>query len=180
MKTKNKLPRLGVSACLLGHRVRYDGKDKAFPQIARELENSFELIAYCPEHGAGLSVPRPPMQLYIGENSPLLLVVQDKTDLGALLNAYIARIIADIKARGICGVILKSKSPSCGLRTTPLYNLDDTASGQHISGLFAQALLEELPDLPLIDENDFLKKDLRKDYIQHCLDYHSRITFEMS
>ncbi|MCB5234195.1 MAG: DUF523 domain-containing protein [Candidatus Cloacimonetes bacterium] len=180
MKTKNKLPRLGVSACLLGHRVRYDGKDKAFPQIARELENSFELIAYCPEHGAGLPVPRPPMQLYIGETRPLLLVVQDKTDLGALLSEYIAHIIADIKARDICGVILKSKSPSCGLRTTPLYDLDDTASGEYISGLFAQALLDELPDMPLIDENDFLKEELRKDYIQRCLDYHRHINREMN
>ncbi|HHV37148.1 MAG TPA: DUF523 domain-containing protein [Candidatus Cloacimonetes bacterium] len=178
MKKDRELPRLGVSACLLGHKVRYDGRDKAFPQITSELGSSFELIAYCPEHGAGLPVPRPPIQLYIGEPCPRLLVVQDKSDVGEVLQTYIMQILKEIKASKICGFILKSKSPSCGLKTTPLYNMDDTPTGEMISGVFAQTLLDELPDLPLIDEIDFLIKGKRKDYIRRCLDYFEGIHAE--
>ena len=56
-------PRVGVSSCLLGHRVRYDGAEKQIPWISEDLASEVELVPICPEVGAGMSVPRPPIQL---------------------------------------------------------------------------------------------------------------------
>lgn len=174
MSLKTNTPKIGVSSCLMGYKVRYDGRGKAVSIIQSTLEPQFTLVAFCPEHGAGLGVPRSPMQLYGKPESLQLLVVESKENLGNILDAYISQIIDEIKRQTICGFILKSKSPSCGLLTTPLYNLDDTATGSLINGVFAERLTKEMPDLPLIDELDFQNSQLRQGFIRRVLNfYHS-------
>ncbi len=141
--------RVGVSRCLLGDRVRYDGRHKWFPGLQAELARlHLQAVPVCPEVEAGLGVPRPPMQLVRRDGGTRLMEAgaphADRTDV--LTRA--ARRLAGLDE--ISGFILKSGSPSCGL-DVPVFD----AWGLEVArdeGLFVQCLRAGRPGLPIIDE----------------------------
>ncbi|MCH2535559.1 MAG: DUF523 domain-containing protein [Bdellovibrionales bacterium] len=163
----NQKPCILVSACLLGHPVRYDGQHK-YCATLEELKNEFDLISVCPEVGAGLSTPRPAVNLYL-ENNKILAKGADEPELNvtAPLNNWISEYIKTLKAHG---AILKSKSPSCGFKTTPVYTND----GHYFSnGLFANALDQSF--LPIIDELQIQNKDSKSKFLsQVWSQFHAR------
>lgn len=145
---------VAISACLSGQRVRYDGADKPF--AATELLNqSVELTPVCPEVGAGLSVPRPPVQLVSTDLGLRALGRDDATlDVTTALADY-----AELSARHflrqptLCGYIWKSRSPSCGLASTPVFD----KTGRQIataSGIQARHFQRQLPWLHCCEESD--------------------------
>jgi uncharacterized protein YbbK (DUF523 family) len=142
-------PRIGVSRCLLGERVRYDGDSRPCRVLLDELADRFELVPVCPEVEAGLGIPRPPVQLTGSVDAPRMTGRDDPgLDVtGALLAFCSARlpILADLD-----GFICKSRSPSCGLATTPLFS--DGREVTSTDGLFIRALREHYPRLAIIDE----------------------------
>ncbi len=143
-------PRIAVSACLLGQPVRYDGKDKNCTDL-QSLAEHCELVPVCPEVGMGLPVPRPPIEVW---HSPrglgLRQVDQPEIELSQTMRQWFERHKSRWQA--LDGCVLKSRSPSCGVGSTPVF----TASGQEAEtadGLFVALLRECFPQLVLLDEN---------------------------
>ncbi|WIO74985.1 DUF523 domain-containing protein [Porticoccaceae bacterium LTM1] len=147
----SKKPKVGVSACLTGDKVRYDGGDKHQPLITTLLSEQLELLPFCPEMAAGLGVPRPPVQLVASDGGLQALGVEQKElDVtSALQNACNQYIAAKSKLHGF---ILKSRSPSCGLGSTPLHN-DNRIAIDTSSGLFAATIRSHYPNIPIVEES---------------------------
>lgn len=149
--------RIGVSACLLGEPVRYDGAHKRNAIVAA-LAREFELVPVCPEVGIGLGVPRPAIQLEGDATAPRAVGVSVREiDVTEALLDFGARTARELE--GLCGFIFKSRSPSCGVNSTPVH-LAGGAIQADGRGLFARALMATLPHLP-VEENDGLADPLR-------------------
>lgn len=124
-------PKLGISACLLGHKVRYDGKDKHKPELIAFLSRYFHLVPFCPEVEAGLGIPRLPIVLQ--KKHGQIRAIQGQRDVSEALRALGRRLdFVDI-----VGYVFKSQSPSCGL-AVPIHDNQGMAQG-----LFAEALLKD-------------------------------------
>lgn len=150
---ENKPPRVGISACLLGDRVRYDGDSKKQPLISNELQKLLQLERFCPEVSAGLGVPRPPVQLTEYRDSVRAIGVDDSsldvTD--ALLETAQEYSSNNI---GLCGFIFKARSPSCGLGSTPLFDATGSSTST-TSGIFSSWLQQQHPDWLGVEESFF-------------------------
>lgn len=150
------LPVVGVSACLLGQHVRYDGRHKYTSLIVEELSKHCQLLAVCPEVGIGLGIPRPKIQLtQVGATIKVLQQNQADVDVTSELVDFAARFV---KQHTLNGMVLQDKSPSCGIGNTPIYS----ESGKVISdssGLFAATVIDLLPELPVIRASQLQSKD---------------------
>ena len=159
---------LAISRCLLGDTVRYDGQSQYNPQLLADFNAGFRLLAICPEVEIGLGVPRPALQLCGPGQPPEMLGRDDPAiNISQLMNEYCCN--KPLSLRHICGYIFKSKSPSCGLHDTPVFN-----HGQIIEtgpGLFAQAVIEYFPGLPVADEQQLSQAASRQQFIRQLLDY---------
>jgi len=156
-------PRVAVSACLLGQPVRYDGKDKNCTDL-QALAEHCELIPVCPEVGMGLPVPRPPIEVWRSPNGLGLRPVDEPaTELGPQMRRWFASH-QDLW-RGFDGYVLKSRSPSCGYGSTPVYT-DAGQLAETADGLFVSLLREHLPELVLIDEKEISVGHLRDDFVR--------------
>ena len=145
--------RLGISACLLGERVRYDGGDKRAPLLCDVVACRVDWVPLCPEVEIGLGTPRPPMILLGGNSPPRLWTPSTATDHTRAMRSWAREQVQRLAGAGLAGYVLKSRSPSCGLRGVPVHD----AAGQPVgagSGLFARALGLGLPRLPLAEETD--------------------------
>lgn len=146
----NARPKIGISACLLGHNVRYDGTSKPQPQIMAFLKDKAELVPVCPESECGLGVPRATIHLLGDPAKPRLETTNTKRDITAMIQSWIETELYNLHADQLAGFIFKARSPSCGYNDTPIWQKDGTAlTGQ---GLFAQALGRALPRLVFADE----------------------------
>ena len=163
-------PTLAISSCLLGENVRYDGGNKRNSLIFDRLAEMFDFLPICPEVGIGLGVPRPPIQMVVIEHEIHLLGVSDpKLDVTARMLTY-AREHISVCVR-VCGYILKSNSPSCGMDDVPVYN-PNGVSVHTGPGMYASEILSHCSKLPLIDENLLQDKMLRDEFIRRVSDRH--------
>ena len=152
-KLYNK-PIIGISQCLLGDRVRYDAQIKNYPHIIDFVKLNFEVISICPEVEIGLTVPRPAVQLsgtllnihIIGRDTPSI-------NISDAMHNYCKRRITQLSS--IHGYIFKSKSPSCGIKDIPIFNSNNEVIAL-TQGVFANAVLQKFPQLPVIDEEHLL------------------------
>lgn len=144
--------RIGISACLLGESVRYDGGHKRHATLIETLGGVVEWIPVCPEVECGMGTPREPVRLVRTAGGLRMLGVESGIDHTARMTAY-ARDRAEALARaGICGYVLKKRSPSCGLAGVQIFDEEGRAveAGR---GLFAEALVARLPGLPVEEED---------------------------
>jgi len=171
--------RVGVSACLLGHHVRYDGRDKAEPAVVDILAHALEFVPVCPEVELGMGVPRESIELVDIRSSIertetahgaataatiRLLGVTSKRDHTLAMRAFAARRVRELEAIGICGYVFKSRSPSCGLRAVPIFDHQGRADGSG-RGMFARALAAHFPGMPLIEETQVRDADQRASFL---------------
>jgi uncharacterized protein YbbK (DUF523 family) len=160
---------VAISACLTGAAVRYDGDHKYQPAIGDRLQPQLELLPVCPEVGAGLGVPRPPVQLVQHDDGEIAARGRDDItlDVTAALTAFAGDSAAALHGRGICGYLWKSRSPSCGLGSTPLF---DAAGGEigRTSGLQAARIRRELPWLAMAEETDVQGADGAWRFLLDC------------
>lgn len=164
-----KIP-IGVSSCLLGNKVRYDGGHKTNPFITNVLTNNFDFLAICPETGIGLGVPRPPIQLVEIQSQTHALGVDDKSiDVTSALTKYASQIVKE--QRHLCGFILKTRSPSCGAGSTDLYNQDGICIGK-TSGIFVAALQQLIPEIPVIDEESLQSQEKLAQFTEQVNSYY--------
>ncbi len=170
MPSYNHTIRIGVSSCLLGENVRYDGRNSANSCIADILAQDFELLGFCPEVGIGLGVPRAAIQVTLVEGHQRLLGVADHgLDVTDALKRYAMEVFERLNT--LSGYIFKTRSPSCGLANVEIYDLQGRCV-QHGAGIFAQTITGLLPDLPVIDEEALMDPDKREHFIRQTREYH--------
>lgn len=153
--------RIGVSACLVGEKVRYDGGDKRDAYIADVLGRAFTLVPVCPEVGCGLPVPRPVMRLEGEAAHPRLVVIESHRDLTEQMLAWCQGKVRDLEQEDLSGFILKARSPSCGL-CVEVFSPEGKGCGR---GLFAAALTTNFPRLPVEEEGCFADAGPREVFI---------------
>jgi uncharacterized protein YbbK (DUF523 family) len=131
--------------------VRYDGGHKHAPSLIAALDPEVQWVRVCPEVELGMGVPREPVQLVGTARGTRMVAVHTRTDHTDAMRDYAARRIRQLAAANLSGYILKAKSPSCGLHDVSVHDAagNVTATG---TGLFADALRAELPELPVEDE----------------------------
>jgi uncharacterized protein YbgA (DUF1722 family)/uncharacterized protein YbbK (DUF523 family) len=153
--------RVGISSCLLGEQVRYDGGHQKDAYLTDVLARHVSWVAVCPEMEVGMGVPREPVRLVGDAGAPRMLGVTSGTDHTAAMNELARRRVRDLARHGLHGYILKRGSPSCGLERVKLYTETGAMSRTGV-GLFARVLTEALPHLPVEDEgrlNDARRRD---------------------
>jgi uncharacterized protein YbgA (DUF1722 family)/uncharacterized protein YbbK (DUF523 family) len=163
--------RLGVSACLLGEQVRFDGGHKRNAFLAESLNRFVEWVKVCPEHEAGFGTPREAMRLVRAADSEVrLTTVRSHCDLTAELRAYSVTRAGALAAGDLDGFVLKKDSPTCGLTRVKVYDPNGvpTRSGR---GLFAQALCTRLPLLPVEEEGRLHDPAIREHFIERVFAY---------
>lgn len=154
-------PRIGVSACLLGAPVRYDGGHKRAAWVVDELAAACELVAFCPETAIGLGTPRPPIHLVMHAGDVRARGVADPTiDVTDALRAYAHD--CTIEHADISGHIFKSRSPSCALTDAPIVGRKDETQ----PGIYAATLTAVAPLTPTIDEAGIADPRVREHFIE--------------
>ena len=161
--------RLGISSCLLGESVRYDGRHQRNPYIADVLNRKFDFVSICPEMAIGMGVPRPPIQLVAWGQNDIRAVGVKNRDLNVTqaLKAF-GRETAG-KLNNVRGYLLKSGSPSCG-KKAKIYTRKGKLLGDE-AGLFACVLMETLPLLPVEEEKVLDDVSLRKNFLERVFAY---------
>ncbi|MCA9470729.1 MAG: DUF523 and DUF1722 domain-containing protein [Nitrospira sp.] len=158
------MPRLGISRCLLGDEVRYDGRHKRDHFLTSVLGHYVQWVPVCPEVEAGLGVPREAMQLVEPAESPRLLTINTKKDLTGLINRFSNKRIRELKDLRLDGYVFKKDSPSCGIRHVQLYDSEDRPRPKGV-GLFAQAFQQSFPSIPIEDEGRLQDVSNRENFI---------------
>lgn len=162
--------KIGISSCLLGNKVRYDGEHQYNGQIVDMLSQEFELIPFCPEMEIGLGVPRDKIQL-VERNHQIVCL----DELSHTIN-YTEKLSNCCDEQltwlnGIQGYIFKTKSPSCGL--TKVKTDHQGLIRPDGQGIFAKRLLQLLPDLPTIEEDQFQDSIMQKEFLTAVVNYRS-------
>ena len=164
-----KIP-IGISACLLGERVRYNGAHKRDAWITGQLGRIFRWIPVCPEIEIGLGVPRAPIQLEYHGGQIRLVEIGTHRDLTGRMDQYAREKIRDLHRMSIRGFILKRDSPSCGLRGIPVYNTGGRIQNKD-TGRFAHALQQMLPLCPLEEEDHLHNRRFLKQFFIRVFTY---------
>ena len=162
--------RIGISQCLLGDRVRYDGGHKRDALLADTLSEFVEWVPVCPEVEAGLGVPREPMRLEGTTSLSRLVVITTGMDHTVAMHQFSARRLRELERLNLSGYVFKARSPSCGIGRVPLMNAQGVETPEGI-GLFAQALISYFPLIPVEDEDRLHDPQILKDFLERASDY---------
>jgi len=160
-----KKVKLGVSSCLIGNNVRYDGGHKLDKYIKDTIGKHFDFVPVCPEVEYGLPVPREAMHLVGDLETARIITIDSKTDHTEGMKRWIINKLEILACEGLCGFIFKSRSPSSGLRDINIYNEDGTSIYKG-SGIFAAAFIKRFPYIPVIDEEGLKDTNLRRDFFK--------------
>ena len=145
-------PRLAVSACLLGKKVRYNGDAAEFRALTRKWNGHFDLVGVCPEVGIGMGTPRPTIRLVNDGESIRLVNPKNGDDFTTPMLEY-AQLQADaLVESGICGFVFKKDSPSCGLERVKVYREGQVQAIRNGMGMFAKVFTTLYPHIPVIEE----------------------------
>lgn len=163
--------RIGVSSCLLGEKVRYDGGHKLDRYVTETMGRHFQLVGVCPEVEYGLPIPREPMHLAGGPDAPRLVTVRTGVDHTDGMCAWAGRRVRELEREELAGFIFKSRSPSSGMRGVKVYT-GGRASVSRGVGLFARAFMDYFPLTPVIEERRLNDPTIRENFIERVLVYH--------
>ena len=162
-------PRVGISACLLGDKVRYDGGDKRDAVLVEVLGPRVEWVRVCPEIEVGMGTPRETLHLVRENGRVRMQTTATAVDYTDLMEGWARRRVAELADEDLSGYVLKKNSPSCGPRVT-VSDRGGQSAGEG-PGLCADALLRRFPDLPIEDEGSLSRDDVRDDFIQRVFEY---------
>jgi uncharacterized protein YbgA (DUF1722 family)/uncharacterized protein YbbK (DUF523 family) len=162
--------RIGISSCLLGATVRYDGGHQKDSYVTGALSRHFRWVSVCPEMELGLGVPRETIRLVGDAARPRLVATQSGTDLTDAMNTYARARVAELGALRLSGYILKRASPSCGMERVKVYTESGIPSRSG-RGLFAQRLMEAYPLLPVEEEGRLSDARIRDNFITRVFAY---------
>ncbi len=159
-------PRLGVSACLLGERVRHDGGHKRDPFATDVLGKFCDGVPVCPEVEFGLGVPRESVRLEGTAESPRMIANESRRDLTDEMSAWSAQRVGGLRVAGLDGYLFKSNSPSCGLFRVKVYPGPTKPAKHEGRGLFAGVGADGLPALPVEEEGRLDDPSLRESFVE--------------
>jgi len=144
--------KIGISSCLMGNKVRYDGGDKLDRFLADTLGRYADFVPVCPEVEMGLPVPREPMRLEGDAGKPRLVTIETDIDYTDRMTVWAEGRLSELEKEGLCGFIFKARSPSCAV---------DGAAG-----LFARAFMERFPMIPVVDEERLRDNGIMDEFIE--------------
>ncbi len=157
--------RIGISSCLLGQKVRYDGGHKRDRFATDVLEPFVEWVPMCPEVEIGLGIPRPTIRLERGGDGTARLVMPSTgEDLTRRMGEWAEVRVRGLGVHDLCGFILKKDSPSCGMERVKIYDHNDVPA-RNGTGIFAETLLRLAPELPVEEEGRLNDPRLRENFI---------------
>lgn len=162
--------KLGVSACLLGTLCRYDGAHAKDEFIVKTLQNYFEFVPYCPENMI-FSTPRETIRLVQVDKDIKVITNSTKKDVTEELSNISKLCAKKIQDDDLCGFILKSKSPTCGMERVKVYEKENAPSEKKGVGLFAKEIKERYPLLPLEEEGRLNDAWLRENFLMQIFSY---------
>ena len=161
---------LGISSCLLGNNVRYDGGHAGDRFLTDTLGQFVEYVPVCPEVECGFGTPREALRLAGSPGSPRLVTVNSGQDHTARMLTWARRKVAELEKENLCGFIFKSKSPSSGMERVKVYDAHGVPAKKG-TGLFARAFMEHFPLLPVEDEGRLHDPALRENFIERIFSY---------
>lgn len=163
--------RIGVSACLLGEQVRFDGGHKRDGFLVDTLGRFVEFVPVCPEMEIGLGVPRETLRLERDNGRIRLIANKSRLDHTDKMETYARRRADGLARENLSGYVLKKNSPSCGMERVRVYNESGMPSRDG-RGLFAEALLRRWPNMPIEEEGRLNDPRLRENFIERVFAYH--------
>ena len=163
-------PRIGISSCLLGQQVRYDGGHKRDRCLTQTLGRFVEWVPVCPEVEVGMGVPRERVRLVGSARQPRMIGEQSGKDWTAAMQRYAQARVAQLAPLRLSGYVLKSKSPSCGMERVRVYGRSGVVVGSG-RGLFAIALTVAYPLLPVEEEGRLGDPALCGHFIERAFAY---------
>lgn len=168
-------PLVGISRCLLGENVRYDGGHKLDRFLRDGLGRFVDYAPVCPEAECGLGIPRESMRLVGDPASPRLVTIKTGVDLTGRMRAFSAAKVEELAALPLCGFVFKSGSPSSGMERVKVYPLPGSGGGTPVLkgvGLFAAEFLRRFPGLPVEEEGRLNDPGLRENFIERLFVMH--------
>ena len=161
---------IGISACLLGASVRFDGGHKRLDFAVSQLAPHVRFVPLCPEMAIGLPVPRPALRLVKKSGQAALCHSQNtEIDLTAEMQRFSARHVAELSS--LCGYIVCAKSPSCGMERVRVYDENHGARKNGV-GLFTAELMRQMPWLPVEEDGRLQDAELRENFIERVCALH--------
>lgn len=167
---EHRIP-IGISSCLLGEKVRFDGGHKNHSFISQTLSEYFSFLPFCPEVSIGLGIPRETIRLVrfekdgavhcVGSKNPKLDVTDQLSEVGKAQHHWL---------KDLSGYIFKKDSPSCGMERVKIYY--GTAPDKSGVGLYAKEVLDAFPNLPTEEEGRLGDVHLRENFIKRVFIYH--------
>jgi len=168
LREPGRKPRLCISTCLLGERVRYDGAGKRDAHLLEAFGDSVEWVPVCPEVECGMTVPRDCMHLADDPASPRMVTTVTSEDQTGRMKAWIRSRLDELAREGLSGFILKSNSPSCGTGPVVVLDRNGDRAGDGV-GLFAAAVAERFLHLPVASEKSLRDADALDDFVGRLL-----------
>jgi uncharacterized protein YbbK (DUF523 family) len=168
-------PRVGISRCLVGDEVRYDGTHRLDETVIALLGPHVEWVPVCPEVEIGMGTPREPIQLVtspdgvrsMGERVRLVGIISGE-DWTERMQAWARARAQELASLDLSGYVFKARSPSCGIDEVVIHGVDGERRGR---GLFAQALIDVLPNLPVTDEASLSDAAARARFLERVLQH---------
>jgi uncharacterized protein YbbK (DUF523 family) len=158
--------KLGISSCLLGEKVRYDGGHKLDRFLTKTLGKYVDWIPVCPEVECGLPILRESMRLVGNPENPRLVTLRSGQDYTERMLLWAEVRLNQFEKLDLCGYIFKSRSPSCGLRRIRITSLEDYSIHRMGTGVWARTILKRFPDLPVVDERQLHDLKKRLDFMK--------------
>ncbi len=157
--------KIGISACLLGHKVRFDGGHQQDRFLTDTLGKFVEYVPVCPEVECGMSVPREAMRLVGDPAAPRLTTVHTQKDLTRHMTRWAEKRVVELEKENLCGFIFKKNSPSSGMTRVKVYS-EKGQPARTGSGLFARAFMDHFPLLPAEEDGRLNDPKLRENFIE--------------
>lgn len=162
--------RLGISRCLLGDEVRFDGGHKREHFLTDVLGRYVEWVPVCPEVEAGLGTPREAMRLVGNPHRPRLMTITSKRDHTQAMESMLDERLDSLRALDLSGFVFKRGSPSCGVERVRVYTAQGMPSHSGV-GIFAKAFRDEFPLVPIEEEGRLSDPSLRENFIERVFCY---------
>ncbi|MBP1688446.1 MAG: YbgA [Deltaproteobacteria bacterium] len=162
--------RIGVSSCLLGQEVRYNGGHKRDAFLVETFGRYVDWLPVCPEVELGMGTPREPVRLVRDGEAVRMVGTTSQVDHTTAMRSFARRRAAELAADGLCGYVLKKDSPSCGMERVRVYGAGGmpARSGR---GFFAEALMQRYPTLPVEEEGRLCDPRLRENFVERVFAY---------
>jgi uncharacterized protein YbgA (DUF1722 family)/uncharacterized protein YbbK (DUF523 family) len=164
MNEVNKI-KIGISACLLGQEVRFDGGSLKPALINKKFAEYFSYVPFCPEVGIGMGVPRESIRLEKKQDKIVLIAPKSGTDYTDKMIDYSEKKVEALSQMNLCGVILKKDSPTCGMERVKVYDPNKIPDKAGV-GIFARILMDRFPLIPVEEEGRLNDIRLREHFVE--------------